>query len=512
MDESEKIKIIAMYLPQFYETKENNKWWGEGFTDWIPARNAKKIYENHYQPHLPLNDNFYNLLDKDTMVNQCKLIHKYNIYGMCFYHYWFKNGKKILEKPAENLLMWKDINMPFCFSWANESWARTWSNLSDKNVWVSYGENKEERINDPEGILLKQEYGKEEEWIEHYRYLSDFFKDDRYIKINNKPVFLIYRPLLIDCFEQMKFAWEKMAIKDGFEGIYFIGCNIPYDSNYDKIAYQEPQHAIDNTYHRPYSSNFGIRSYYLYEELWNKIILEKDDERYIYGGFVGYDNTPRKGVGGTVIDNASPTIFKKYLKMLLKKNELNNNSLVFINAWNEWGEGMHLEPDKKYGYEYLQAVKEALHEYKDVNIKLNNKQNNEINDEKFIIKRYESYWIALNQWLILKEKNIKLSDYLKKQGINKVSIYGIGMLGKHLLNELRDSDVSVEYGIDVNAHNITIEIPLYDINKEEYIDIDAIIVTITYDFDNIYKILKNKTNAKIISLMKILKESENRDE
>lgn len=498
------MKIIANYLPQFYQTVENDKWWGKGFTDWVSTKNAKILFENHYQPHIPLNNNFYNLLNKDVLLEQSKLMQKYNIYGMCFYHYWFKNGRKILEKPAENLLKWTDIDMPYCFSWANESWTRTWSNLNDKNVWVSYGETDEEKKKNPDGILLKQEYGEEQDWIEHYKYLSPFFKDKRYIKIDNKPIFLIYRPLLIECFARMKKVWEQIAKDDGFNGIYFIGCNIQYNSNFDKIIYQEPGHIIEKIGLNPYSSGTGIRNYYYYDQIWERILAEKDDDKYIYGGVVGFDTTPRKGISGTVIDKASPQLFYKYLKILLKKNEINKNEFTFINAWNEWGEGMHLEPDEKYGYAYLQAVKDALEDYKDTEYVVVNQCTEEIDNENYVLKRYESYWMALDQWLNLKEKNVKIADYLAKEKVNKVAIYGMGMLGKHLINELMNSQINIEYGIDINASNMIMGIPLCDMSEEKLDNVDVIIVTVIYDFDNICNQLKNKTNAKIVSLMEIL--------
>lgn len=138
-------KAIAMYLPQFHNVKENNMWWGEGFTDWRAMECAKPLFDGHKQPKCPLNNYKYDLMDKKTMQWQADLMHKYHVYGLCFYHYWFKEGKKILEKPAENLLKWKDIDMPFCFCWANESWVRSWSKLNNQNVWASQFETNYKR-------------------------------------------------------------------------------------------------------------------------------------------------------------------------------------------------------------------------------------------------------------------------------------------------------------------------------------------------------------------------------
>ena len=502
-------KILAMYLPQFYETPENNKWWGKGFTEWVSAKNAEKLFDGHYQPHVPLNYNYYNLLDKETMLNQVSLMKKYNVYGMCFYHYWFKNGKKMLEKPAENLLIWKDIDMPFCFAWANESWARSWSNIDEKNTWVSCNENKAEMENNPSGVLLEQDYGNEKAWERHFNYLKNFFLDERYIKVDNKPMFVIYKPNSINCFLEMKQIWDKLAKEEGFDGIYYIACNTFKDNGYNSVLLQEPQYTFNNNPCKPYANN-NIRGYYDYEDVWKKITERKiNKNNIIYGGFVGYDDTPRRNKGGTVIGANKPEIFKKYLKKLLKINELNGNEYVFINAWNEWGEGMHLEPDEKNGYKYLQAVKEALEEYNNVDI-TNTVNDNDIKKD-YKMLRYESYWKTLHQWLILKEKNLSVEDYLMKNRYKNIAIYGLGMLGKHLVRELENTEVQIKYGIDENADSLMMSIPIVTADVEKYNEIDLIIVTVVYDFDEIKKKLVKQTDVEIISLLELLKSVENND-
>lgn len=503
------VDIVAMYLPQFYETEENNKWWGKGFTDWVSAKNAKALFDNHYQPHIPLNNNYYNLLEKQTLVQQQKMMKKYGIYGMCFYHYWFKDGKKILEKPAENLLEWKDIDMPFCFSWANESWARSWSNIEEKNVWTPLNENKHEMENNPSGILLEQDYGEESEWIEHFFYLNSFFQDERYIKIENKPLFLIYKPNLLYCFSEMKKVWNKLAKENGFDGVYFVACNDLESRGYEKILLQEPQYSLQEGACNPYDSGKNVRVYYEYEKIWKEIISRKIPNQNIsYGGFVGYDDTPRRGRGGTVIDNASPEIFNKYLKKLLKKNNQIGNRYVFINAWNEWGEGMHLEPDKVNKYGFLEAVKDAKEKYILENLSvLDPNESISINDS-YKMRRYEGYWRTLHQWMVLKEKNIKLADFLSQKGYQNVAIYGMGMLGKHLIEELRESNINMVCGIDKNAENITLEIPILTPDNVPYDKVDLIIVTVWHDYGNIKEELTRYTTKESNLLLNVLKEAE----
>lgn len=309
-------KVITMYLPQFYRTEENDRWWGEGFTEWTTVKAATPLLEEHYQPRTPLNENYYNLLEKETMMHQADLMKKYRVYGQCFYHYWFKNGQKILEKPAENLLKWKDIDMPFCFSWANESWVRTWSNLSDKNVWSVKFEKVEEKSGN-NSILLEQSYGTEEDWKLHFDYLLPFFQDERYIKLNGKPVFIIYKPLIVPCMRQMIECWQHRAKEKGLPGIYFIGTNVAKQPYFDAIFWQESQQSrqfVDG------QNEQGI-SCYDYDKLWKHILLTKvpKDTKVFLGGFVDYDDTPRHGTRGSLCRGVSPEKFQKYLAILLKK-------------------------------------------------------------------------------------------------------------------------------------------------------------------------------------------------
>ena len=405
-----------MYLPQFHRTKENDEWWGEGFTDWTTVMHAKKLVENHYQPRVPLNDNYYNLLEKEIMVWQADLMRKYGIDAQCFYHYWFKDGRQVLEQPAENLLRWKDIDMPYCFCWANETWARTWSKLSNKNPWASVFEKKGDMSDS--GILLEQKYGDKEQWKQHFEYLKDFFGDSRYIKVDNKPVFLIYQPTLIPCLSEMLDQWNQWALKYGFSGIYTIGANSNYetDKKLDAILYHEPQHIISLfNYRRPDRKNIQVLDY---NEIWKEILeFSSSDDKAIYGGFVGYDDTPRRGREGVIVENADPKKFQIYLTELMAKNMAAHKEFIFINAWNEWGEGMYLEPDHKYAYDYLEAVKYAkrsyakyIDKYKGKNKRKRSGLEKELEFWSSKSARYEGYWRILDAWLYLKEEQMSLEE------------------------------------------------------------------------------------------------------
>ena len=369
------IKPIAFYLPQFHEIEENNRWWGAGFTEWTNVRNAYPIYKGHQQPKTPLDNNYYNLLNKETMQWQAKLAKEYEIYGFCMYHYWFKDGKKLLEKPAENLLKWKDIDIHFCFSWANESWIRTWSKV-EGNDW---NECRDRNIgNDAEndsGILMEQDYGNELNWKQHFEYLLPFFKDSRYIKVEKKPLFLIYRPLKIACLERMLACWEHLAIANGFEGIYVLSTNDDVEGNpfikgvvkYEPVCTQKTVLKW-NTYCRDNLGKFRKRIFgsYLkkndYDKVWKGVLKKFHFKNNTFpGAFVNYDDTPRRGKNGAVFINATPEKFYHYFSELVKQcKSFYKQEYIFITAWNEWAEGAYLEPDKENGYAYLEAVRDAV--------------------------------------------------------------------------------------------------------------------------------------------------------
>ena len=203
------MKIIAFYLPQFHEIKENNEWWGEGFTEWRNVKTSVQTYKGQYMPRVPLNNNYYSLLDVETLKWQAKIAKEYGIYGFACYHYWFEEGM-LLEKPAELMLRHPEVDMPFCFSWANHTWKRNWANKSDE-------------------ILREQTYGDEKEWRRHFDYLLPFFRDDRYIKVEGKPMMILYNPLHVEEFPAMMECWQRWAKEAELPGIFFLHQQNQYD-------------------------------------------------------------------------------------------------------------------------------------------------------------------------------------------------------------------------------------------------------------------------------------------
>ena len=359
------MKIIAFYLPQFHCFPENDTWWGKGFTEWDNVRNAKPLFYGHEQPKIPLNNNYYRLDKIETIRWQSSLALRYGIYGFCWYHYWF-DGKMLMQKPMEMMLMDKSIKLHFCICWANEDWTKQWAKKSKE-------------------ILISQGYGNEEDWINHFKYLLPFFNDERYIRIDGCPVFVIYRPELISTISGMVTCWKKLAKRNGLKGIKFVYQQNTYDHMTDENGYifdygieYQPGLAKKEVVMKPNSiihklaneisiklhckSSLFSTIHYSYDELWQIILKSKPkDKKMIAGAFVNWDNTPRYKKGASVFVGYSAEKFMQYLYMqILREKKIYKKNMIFLFAWNEWGEGGYLEPDKQEGYARLNAVKKAL--------------------------------------------------------------------------------------------------------------------------------------------------------
>ena len=520
----ERMRTIAMYLPQFHEVPENNEWWGKGFTEWVAVKNAERLFEGHNQPREPWNDNYYDLLNRTTMEQQAQMAKEYGLDGFCFYHYYFKDGRKILEKPAENLLQWTDIYMPFCFCWANESWGRTWSQMEHRtayvNSWVEKFEHSTSGEKKESGLLLEQKYGREPEWEEHFNYLLPFLKDRRYIKREGSPVFLIYKPGDIPCLAEMIHFWKEKMKANGFNGLYVVGLNTMKKlEGLDAVLINGPamyfsQDTVGDKI-KPVERQ-GVKGY-RYEEVWeNAIDFEPVKEcRTYFGGFTDFDDTPRRGRNGRVLEGTSPKLFEKYLYLLMRKNQAEGNEYTFINAFNEWGEGMYLEPDKKNGYAYLEIlrrVKEQINSMEENIPELAKRMQKKVSVESFDtrlqdrVDRLKLHVNIMDSWMSLWEQKKSVADFLEKYHYKKVAVYGIGILGKHLTFELLQKNIEVAYTIDRNKLLSYPGIPNY-LLKEALPVVDAVIVTAVYEFDDIWKNIRNcKVKCPVLSLVELLNE------
>lgn len=366
IETQQSMKVIAFYLPQYHVIPENEKWWGEGFTEWTNVKKARPLFDGHDQPRVPLKQNYYDLTNPDTLKWQAELAKQYNIYGFCFYHYWFDDGM-LLERPAEILLEHIEIDTNFCFCWANENWTKAWADRADD-------------------VIKVQSYSDRDDWEKHFYYLLPFFRDKRYIRIDNIPLFIIYRPEIMKHCGEILTLWQKLALQNGLGGIKFAYQQAYYNHRQDKengdmfdygIEYQ-PVYAMGD-YVRHYKHSFkrlirvlarkllgapyyGVFFDFDYDKLWRYILKRKPiDDKMVPGAFVDWDNTPRKSYKGSLCVGVTPEKFKKYFALQLKRaKEVYHKDMIFVFAWNEWGEGGYLEPDEKYGYKMLEAIKESV--------------------------------------------------------------------------------------------------------------------------------------------------------
>ncbi len=498
------MKIITMYLPQFYRTKENDLWWGKGFTDWVTVKNAESMFEGHFQPRKPL-EGMYDLSEKSTMLRQAELMKKYGIYGQCFYHYWFKDRKIVLEKPAENLLKWKDIDMPFCFSWANEAWVRSWKMSGLANVWAQKYETDE---NGDDGVLLAQEYGDKDAWIRHFLYFLPFFLDNRYIRIQDKPVLMIYRPDLIHCLKSMIETWRECAIQHGLNGLYIIGANVIDNYGVLDACYI---HATASIMPQDKYSVINDIKTIDYDAVWKHILSEAKfaDTNTFVGGLVDFDTTPRKGKNGVVIKGGDADKYELFLRRLLAINEKNGKEITFLNAWNEWGESMYLEPDVDRGYSFLEATNRALKTYNNETEEsiLNNNDIEVFHTYKRLALQNKRNVILLDRWLSKIEQGNHFCDYFKRKGIHSIAIYGLGMIGIHLQRQLLAEGDNLIYIIDQRKKGIHNSVPVYDLD-DLLPQVDLIIVTVLSEYETIKKHIEHVTKSRVISFYELIYDEE----
>ena len=357
-------KILAFVLPQFHAIPENDKWWGQGFTEWTNVRKARPLYPGHLQPRVPA-DGYYDLLDPRTQERQAALARGHGIHGFCYYHYWFR-GKRLLEKPVEMLLESGKPDFPFCLAWANEPWTRAWD-----------GSERE--------VLMPQEYGDERDWQQHFEYLLQAFRDPRYIRVQDKPMLLLYRSANIDVCEPMLRLWRQLASRAGLPGLHIVSMMTvfpvdPRSALFDAYLEFEPMHTLSRGL--PYwlrrreklikritkvSALFGFRARvpnsYDYGSVWQAIAARELPPKTYPGAFPDWDNSPRRSLERSIVmRNFNGEAFEAGIRAQLRKAQQSNAEFVFINAWNEWGEGAYLEPDEQRGTFFLDAIRNAVAE------------------------------------------------------------------------------------------------------------------------------------------------------
>ena len=371
-----KIRSIAIHLPQFHPIPENDTWWGKGFTEWTNVAKAKPLFNGHYQPHLPADLGFYDLRLEEARDAQAAMAKAYGIYGFCYYHYWF-NGKKLLNKPVDEIIATGKPDFPFMLCWANENWTRRWDGLENE-------------------ILLKQDYNPEDDLL-HIQHLHQYFKDPRYIRVHNKPFFIIYKPNLFPDIKSTVALWRAEARRLGIGELYLGYMNSPYTVDNLEVFDECFDAAIEFSVHgyrkgKPLlvDEKISVKSfvpkvkrmvnYGIQTTLFNKKPPPwiQSYKEYIKGYlnqfdpppgfklypsvFPGWDNSARKGKKSTIFLGNHPSVYEAWLKKVVDNFQpySEEENFVFINAWNEWAEGNHLEPCQKWGTQYLEATKRAL--------------------------------------------------------------------------------------------------------------------------------------------------------
>jgi hypothetical protein len=354
------VKAIAFYLPQYHPIQENNDWWGEGFTEWTNVAKARPLFKNHSQPRIPADLGFYDLRLSETRQSQADLAQAYGLSGFCYYHYWF-SGHRLLERPVNDLLQSSSPDFPFCLCWANESWSRRW-------------------IGDDKQVLIEQSYSPEDD-LAHGKLLAQIFSDSRYIDVNGRPLFLIYRPSNLPEARQTLDRFDQQCKAVDLPRPYFVAVDAHHVGfDYRKVGFDDilafspqlgvsaPDAFIDKRTLSKLLRNLrlGIFSAKLkiFDELEERCKMESLNRPFptIPSCFVSWDNSPRRGREGIVYTNSSPRLFEEFLAKAIQsaKRHPNNHSLLFINAWNEWAEGNYLEPDVLNGNAYLLALKNSL--------------------------------------------------------------------------------------------------------------------------------------------------------
>ena len=372
------VKILAFYLPQFHPIPENDAWWGKGFTEWTNVVSARPRFSGHNQPHLPGDLGFYDLRLLETRIAQAELAQKYGVYGFCYYHYWF-NGKLLLDAPLKSVLSSSKPDIPFCICWANENWTRAWDGLDRQ-------------------VLIKQEYSCQDS-LRHIEHLIPIITDMRYIRVNNKPLILIYRPDIIPNLSALLSLWRKVAQHSCPSGIYLAGVMNNFsgmteqqylEAGFDAVIDFQPNRSDFPKPKALKSKIKNILQYYLPDRVYQKIklsitannivnyqemVLNIQNKKWPIEYtkfpcvFPSWDNSARRK-SATIIQNADYNLFSQWLITSIQNVKKYNiqEQLVFINAWNEWAEGCHLEPDKVNGHGFLKAVLDAIQANSSINL------------------------------------------------------------------------------------------------------------------------------------------------
>lgn len=343
-------RVIAFYLPQFHPIPENDLWWGAGFTEWTNAAKTRPLFRGHYQPHVPSDLGFYDLRLPETRAAQAELARDHGVEAFCYYHYWFA-GRRLLERPFDEVLATGEPDFPFCLCWANASWTGVWHG-------------------NPGRVLMEQSYPGKEDYEAHFDFLLKAFRDPRYVTVDGKPLFIVYKPRDVPNVREVSLFLRELAQKAKLPGLYLVGVSHrdrwrPDTHGFDAAVVQR---LPGLTGHIPWDIPLlrlkarlgGHRiTIYDYRDLLDGFVPERTcEEAYLPCIIPCWDNTPRSGMSGLVIRNSEPELFRQSVRKAVRNvsGKRPEHRLVFLKSWNEWAEGNYVEPDRRYGDAYLRAL------------------------------------------------------------------------------------------------------------------------------------------------------------
>lgn len=346
-------RMLAHYLPQFYPIQENDEFWGAGFTEWTNVAKARPLFPGHIQPNIPADLGFYDLRVPETRIAQAQLAKKYGIEGFIYWHYWF-SGKLVLEKPLEEVLSTGKPDFPFCFAWANHDWTKEW-------------------LGAPDEVLIKQQYPGFEDHRKHFYYWLPFMQDKRYFRVNGYPLLLILIPKNIPDIKKVTDYWRQLANKEGLDDLYLVGY-----AWHDPIGnFQPKKYGFDATTFghqstiKMYQEKTNAKRYeqlgwpahlYHYKNALPYLLHKSEPKNNIPTVVPNWDNSPRWRERALILHDSTPELFKGHLLEAVNriKNKPIEEKIIFLKSWNEWAEGNYVEPDIRYGHNYLEVIRNVL--------------------------------------------------------------------------------------------------------------------------------------------------------
>ena len=354
-------RTIAFYLPQFHPVPENDEWWGKGFTEWTNTAKAKPLFRGHYQPHVPADLGFYDLRLPEAREAQAQLARHYGIEAFCYYHYWFGSGRRLLERPFEEVLASGEPDFPFCLCWANQTWTGIWHGA-------------------PKRVLIEQTYPGDDDHRRHFDYLLHAFTDRRYLRVDGKPLFLVYSPDELPESRRVTELWRTLAQQAGLPGLFLVAEHPsaawdPAAAGFDaRVNVRLPPRRKTlqawATWRNPLrklrykvADWRNLPTVHQYAHVTEHLVGEPTPGIESYPCAIpNWDNTPRSGANGMLLAGSTPELFRTQLRRAVAHvaSYPAEHRLVFIKSWNEWAEGNHLEPDLRFGRQYLDVVRDEV--------------------------------------------------------------------------------------------------------------------------------------------------------